>query len=296
MGTALCFISKQGAGKNILSDFISNFIFGEKYSNSISDIDKVVGKFNSIIQNKLFTVLNECAQVNSSDYNTYWEQMKALITEKTFNMEKKYFDSVNMPNFNYFWLFSNNPNPIKIDGSNRRYTVMYCSDIYKGNDEYFDKLADALNQENANIFYSFLMDRDLSKFKFNSILLTEATKDQIKHCLSPINKFLFEKSISIYKNMNNDKLMITTTKLYDHYTKFCADNKCRDLGQIIFTKELKLILEYKEVKAKDRKSLRVFIFDIKKIKEYFLRDHKLDLEEIKNKEEIDIDIYDLLEE
>jgi hypothetical protein len=286
MGTALVFISKEGSGKNIFLDFLCDFVFGEKVSVSISDISKVTEKFNSIIANRLFTVLNECGQVNSSEYNTTWEKMKTLITEKRYDMEKKFSDPISIPNYNNMVFLSNNPNPIKMGGGNRRYSVFKCNDEYKGNNEYFEKLINSLDQNTADILYSYLMDRDLSKFKGNSIILTEAGKDQIRHCLSSINKWLYENCINIEADILNENKMINTSKLYNHYSKFCLSNKCKDLGHIIFSKEIKKIIDYKKIKTNSKESLRVFIFDIEKIKKYFLIEHKLELEEI---EEIEVD-------
>lgn len=59
-GTAILLKSQfQGAGKNIITDFIGNYVVGSRYYNTINDIEQVVDRFNSKSENKLLTICDD---------------------------------------------------------------------------------------------------------------------------------------------------------------------------------------------------------------------------------------------
>ena len=50
---------KQQAGKQIILNFIGEFIIGKKYFTTVKNVEQVSGKFNKAIQNMILTVLDE---------------------------------------------------------------------------------------------------------------------------------------------------------------------------------------------------------------------------------------------
>ncbi len=59
IGIAILLKSKQGAGKNIIWEFIADFMIGKKYSLVVGDIDRLLGRFNTIVENKILTICDE---------------------------------------------------------------------------------------------------------------------------------------------------------------------------------------------------------------------------------------------
>lgn len=263
--TALVLISTEGAGKNIIFDFLKKYIFGT-YGVNIADIEKVVGKFNSMITNKLLTVLNEANQVEGN-YNKAWEIMKNLITENKQIIERKGIDPIEVDDYNNYIFFSNNANPVKISGNDRRYFVNTCSNKYVGNTEYFRKLTESLNGDCANHLYTYLLSLDLSNVDLKKIPNTSTRTDQIVNSMSSFNKWLYENAY--YNEENIEDKNIPVNDMYEIYKEQCKRDNFIILNRLTFSKELNKILDNKILKDKDRKSYRVFVYDIEKIKSYF---------------------------
>ena len=78
IGVAMLLKSKQGSGKNIIWEFIADFIIGKKYSLVIGDIDRLLGRFNAIVQNKVITICDEISN-NGGAYKSN-DKLKNLIT------------------------------------------------------------------------------------------------------------------------------------------------------------------------------------------------------------------------
>ena len=49
----------QQCGKNIITDFIGDKVLGPNLHYATSDLGKILGKFNSLIQGKKLVVMNE---------------------------------------------------------------------------------------------------------------------------------------------------------------------------------------------------------------------------------------------
>ncbi len=49
----------QQCGKNIITDFIGNKVLGQHLHFATSDLEKILGRFNSVIQARKLIVMNE---------------------------------------------------------------------------------------------------------------------------------------------------------------------------------------------------------------------------------------------
>lgn len=79
--------SDQGTGKNIFTNTICNLI--KQYSHSsISDIDEIVGQFNSSLENCMLMILNEMRNTNENR-NTNYDCMKSIITDNVVRINEK---------------------------------------------------------------------------------------------------------------------------------------------------------------------------------------------------------------
>lgn len=262
-GVALVFISNEGAGKNIIFDWLKERIFGQ-YAVNVADIDKIVGKFNNTLSYKLLTLLNEANQVDGN-YNKAWDLMKNLITENKQIVEKKGVDPFEIDDYNNYLFFSNNSNPVKISGRDRRYMINTCSNKYVGNKKYFIELSDLLNQELADHLFSYLLQYKC--FSLRDIPNTDARTEQKINSLSAVNKWLYHKAFDIVETTEDIKM--SSEQIYNIYKEHCEKEGFIKLSIINFTKDLKKVIEQKVTKNKERKSVRLFIFDIQQIKKYF---------------------------
>lgn len=269
--TALVFISKEGAGKNIIFDFLKKYIFSN-YAVNVCDLEKITGKFNSMLSNKILTVLNEANQVLNTSYNKTFETLKNLISENKQIVEKKGLDPFEIDDYNNYMFFSNNPNPIKISSNDRRYMISNCSDKYVGNHNYFENLIKSLNEECATHFYTYLLSLDLSKINLKQIPINKCKTEQIINSMSSFNKFLYTNACDIEKNIDDDKY-IDINYFYDLYKEKCHQDGFIILNKLTFSKEMHLILDKKVIKIKNDddkwSSKKVFVYDIKQIKNHF---------------------------
>ena len=54
----------QQCGKNIIMDFIGDKVLGEHLHFAISDLEKILGRFNSTIQARKLIIMNETGMSN----------------------------------------------------------------------------------------------------------------------------------------------------------------------------------------------------------------------------------------
>lgn len=158
-GVALVILSEaQGAGKGIITDFLLDKVFGRKLGKCIGDIERVVHRFNSILDKKLLVVLDEMNQVDAGAYHKSFDVIKHLITEKTVQIERKGVETTEEESFVNFLLTTNNTFSVKVEQSDRRYAMFRCSDKRAKDFDYFRELAKSLTDECARHFIKFLID------------------------------------------------------------------------------------------------------------------------------------------
>jgi hypothetical protein len=189
--TEVCLLiqGKQGSGKTTLVEDLLKKMMGIKYVFNTCDIDKIIGKFNSSIAGKLMTILNEAS---GKDTYSVIEKIKDSITRKDVSIEHKGHDPVSVTDYCNYCYTTNNVKPLPIGEDDRRFQVIECSDKYKGDTEYFDKLYDAIdNDEIVKSLYNFLIKRDISKFNpSRDRVVTEATTDLHELNREPVDMFL----------------------------------------------------------------------------------------------------------
>jgi hypothetical protein len=274
-GTALVFISEQGSGKGIFGEYLVEKIIGKEYAWLCNDIGYFVAKFNSITALKMLTVLDELTSIGgtSRDFHATFDKMKALITNKTTVIERKGIDSLMVDDFNNLILFSNNENCVKVENSDRRYMITRTNEEFVGNRRYFTDLAEEL-EDNADDFYTYLMQYDLFDFEIRDIPMTDTKDKQIHLSLSPLVKFVIE---SINNDSFKDKVGATEfAECYDQYARdngLCSHTMKMKRGNTYSDTLLKL-----EIEKKKQTSGWFLMWNVQKIKENLLRHYKVTCE------------------
>ena len=134
-GTALCFISEQGAGKNIFWQVIMDIITPEYYAYVIQRAH-MQGKFNNHLANKLFVMCDEVTWGGCHETNSL---MKARITQPNMMLEKKGCDAYNVCAYERYVVLSNEAWPIKVEQSDRRWAIYDVSSRRISDTVYFDR-------------------------------------------------------------------------------------------------------------------------------------------------------------
>ena len=81
-------LALQQCEKNIITDFIGDKVLGPHLHYATSDLGKILGKFNSVIQGKKLIVINETS-MSSGEWNRFNEHLKSLIMKGKVSIECK---------------------------------------------------------------------------------------------------------------------------------------------------------------------------------------------------------------
>lgn len=265
-GVLLVFKSKQGTGKSSFWNWFGNSIIGKNWYLTINDAHLLIdNKFNSELQNKLFTLLDE-AQTNGK-YIVGNERMKTKITENNIRIEPKGLEPYIMEDRNNYVLLTNNDFPVKIDDSDRRYCCFNTSDELIKNTKYFNNYFEILkNKDISENFYYYLLNLDIKGFNPENMPETELkTEIRIDSAPTPI-KYL----IDLYKNgaksyienedidniinsfNSSDNSPVDSKKLYRLYKEYALYN-CPGEKVFVYTgfiRKLKELLNINSEKSK----------------------------------------------
>jgi len=223
----IIFQGTQGAGKSIVVDTIANHIIGKEYAVSTSSPERVFfGTFNSLLCNKIFSVINEAG----NELRGCMDKIKDLCVVDNINVEKKGKDPITFTNYNNFIGTTNNLNPFDIDWDDRRFAWFRTSDKYLGNEDYFNMLRDSIEHEDfASSLYNYLkyeINITIRNFQKSRPITQEYVKVKLRNLPNPI-KFLQSHGIDFRKGRDNALLLrcISKSTFYGYYKKYCEDNK-----------------------------------------------------------------------
>ncbi len=217
-GIIIVVTSKQGVGKNILTDLFIEHLFGSAISTTIDDLEKITTRFNVIVEKKIFIVLDEAIVVNKmGNYHKVFNILKSKISGKTQIIEKKFIDSYVIDDCCNYVLFSNYENIVKVETTDRRYVVLEASDKYKGNSDYFIKFVkDCYRKDCMFEFVKYLMSLDIENYNLESNMpMTDLKKNLMYKSIGIKEKFV----LTLLKNYNDDD-RIENGILYERYEEF----------------------------------------------------------------------------
>lgn len=162
--TSIILWSPQGCGKNIFTDFLINYVFGLGITFTCAGLDQILDHFNDHLRGKIFCEIDELptGDNTASSYHMGFDKFKNLITQDLIAFEEKYGKKGAEENYLNFWASTNNIGSVKIEEGDRRFFVLNVNASRKGDHAYFDSILETFNQENGNIFYSYLMDYEIN--------------------------------------------------------------------------------------------------------------------------------------
>ncbi|HHS9739317.1 TPA: DUF5906 domain-containing protein [Raoultella ornithinolytica] len=162
-----------------------------QYAAHINGAGHIAGRFNSILANKLLVFADEVTIRKPSEA----DRLKAIISEPTFNLERKGIDAEPMPNFARLIFASNSTQVLQAGIRERRYLVLEPSPEKAQSREYFDRLHDWLNDDGAAKLLGYFKGLDLSGFDPQRAPQTEALREEILQGLSGVELFLYSELI-----------------------------------------------------------------------------------------------------
>jgi Family of unknown function (DUF5906)/Primase C terminal 2 (PriCT-2) len=137
---SLLLYGDEGAGKSKFLQRMGKRIFGRRYCAKTSGMSKITQRFNSAIDCKVFVVVDEIGVQTLAAWNKVAETIKALVTESTLQVEKKFHETEEVKNFSNYAFTTNYNNCFKVDPKNRRYQIVEVNNCFIGDTGYFDRL------------------------------------------------------------------------------------------------------------------------------------------------------------
>ncbi|KAA6380777.1 MAG: hypothetical protein EZS28_023693, partial [Streblomastix strix] len=172
---AIILQGRQGIGKNRFTDVIAELT--NRYScPNITNIDEFTGKFNSVVENKMFSVLIEAMNYNDSKKGVA-TIMKSIISDQTIRINEKNQSRRIAVNVMNVMNVTNSDMTIQPETDDRRHLVCACKTVHQVTEEHPEQT-------------EYL--RTQVKFKASLIPMTEAKKQLINVSRSPADDVIIE--------------------------------------------------------------------------------------------------------
>lgn len=229
---AFIFKSKEGVGKNVMLNAISNII-GNAHYISTSKIDDIFGTYSEGFYKKIIINLNE---LDGKDSILHEGHIKSFITENTIIINPKQVRPAEINNYARLIIFSNKSTPIKIDPTvgDRRWIVFQSTEKYLNKDYgyiFWSKLVSYFkNPKFIACLYDDLNNNDISKMEWSKRPITKAYIELCNNNIPTealfLEHFIENKIYENFEDFNEDEkkqFNFSTTMLYNYYVSFCTE-------------------------------------------------------------------------
>lgn len=218
MPIAIIIKSREGVGKNVFLDTFCNIINKVHYLTSSKPSD-FFGE-HAEVANRLVINMNECEGKDTWDMEG---RIKSFITEDTIRLNPKNIRPYDVANYARLFIFTNKPNPIRIDvrSKDRRNVVFQATMKYlasKYNTSFWTALVAHFKKPTfLSALYHYFNTRDLSQWNWKKRPITPAYIEMAKQYV-PIESLYFEDLIFAegLKEMEMD-----SASLFNSFTIFC---------------------------------------------------------------------------
>ncbi|BDA41857.1 hypothetical protein COCOBI_02-6520 [Coccomyxa sp. Obi] len=222
-GVAVVVKGLPGTGKGLVFNKLMSAIYDEHYV-QCKDIHDLTGGFNSLTAKKMLVNLDEA----------------------TF---EKYKDSVQIKSYVNLVITTNEDFPVAITEGDRRYFVLETSRTISNNHPYWDPIVHLFEADltkTSELFYRYLMHRDLSDFRVRHFPETAARAAIMVESRDNVTAFLQDLTMKPDAAFSNEHqaTYISTGRLYELYKMFVdkGDVYGVQMKKIGFARRLKALL------------------------------------------------------
>lgn len=221
--------SKEGGGKNLIVEIFTR-LFGTNAC-TVTDSGDLTSRFNDHLALSVFSFLNESTW---GGFRQSVGRLKALITDRTITVEKKYLLKFQVRNYSHIIIAGNHDWVAPVAIHDRRYFYLDLSDERRGDFEYFGKLAEQIENSGQETFLHFLMARDISTFNPRDLPQNQSESkldNQLRAADSALN-WLIEiigdceltddlNNLITQGEWSNGPVRVSKTKFYSAYCQWC---------------------------------------------------------------------------
>ena len=213
---------KQGSGKNVLLDFLQDYVFGKNITHYTCGLDSILEKHNHLMKNKKVIIVDELASSQDTFINNF-DRLKSMMTGSHLVINPKGVNQMAIRNVLCLFLLSNHMG-ILLEPTDRRYFCLKVSEKYVGNNDYFKKLTNTFTQKTGDIFFSYILQRgDSREINIKIPPMNDFKREIIGAGYNSSVRFLSEIHNGEQDESPDDSTEYTATKLYDKYKSWCAD-------------------------------------------------------------------------
>ena len=215
----LVFVSKQGAGKNLLLNMIRKMLGNKKVFESTNPSRDVWGNFNGQMADAFLVNLSE---TSAMDFKNAYGQVKALITDDMITINEKCVKPFKLPSYHHFIMFTNEMEAVKPSKDDRRNCLIQCSDdlIKVGKKEqqleeiekYIQTFVKTMNDvDSVKTVFEWLKSMPVENFISKPFPMTEFHKTQSELSMTPIEAWLKD---FIGFHHEEKELILSTSECY----------------------------------------------------------------------------------
>ena len=193
-GVVLCVKSKQGGGKGVVMDALSNII-GKNHYKQVSNANQIFGDFNGMLEACVLADLDEAIWGGDKKLEG---MIKNRITEKKQIINKKNKEAYTIDDYCNYNITTNNDRFAPVSSpEDRRHYCIECDNRYSGRvntriTEYFKPIIEiAENPEKLKSFANYLYTKDISDFNPRVFNKTPLLQEQVQHSWNSVQKWWF---------------------------------------------------------------------------------------------------------
>jgi len=240
--TSPVFTSVEGTGKNSFFDLIARMMGNDLYFETGDADNQVFGRFATALEKNKLLFMDE---MEGSVAFKHQAKIKSIITNERHTIERKNVDSYEIKNLSAVVFASNNPTPVKVSGSDRRFFVYRPQKVL--DQKFFDTWRVWVkNPQNQRAVYDYLMALDVEDVNWISDRPVSSTYQEMKYNALP--SFIKWLDYTICDNFQNNWINrpVEIKTLYDSYKSFGHTNEKNVKS---FGLELKKLIEKEDLKG-----------------------------------------------
>lgn len=249
-GTAIAIRGPQGCGKGTLTKWIQAII-GPVHSMKISTGDRLTGRFNSHLMDKVF--INADEAIWSGDRKIAGT-LKALITESPLDFEQKGVNPISLPSYLRIIFTSNEKWMVPAESDDRRFVVLDCGTSHVKDKPCYKALNEQMENGGAVELYHTLLEWDYSEVDIRQAPSTRALIAQKLESLPTVDRWwysvLYRGSIASTEYVVegeedapppwlNDRQFFVTQDMHKAYTDSLKGSGRRVVDDVAFGRRLK---------------------------------------------------------
>ena len=200
----------------------------DKVFETANPLRDVFDGFNGQMANAFLVNLNE---VEKKDMIGARGKLKNLITDPKITINEKNEKKIEIDSYHRFLITSNEGEPINTSKDTRRDVIIRCSDELLGNDIYFDKINELIDDNLImRDFYDYLMTiGGLSDFRKIPMPKTDYQLNMTELNIPIIEQWVSHWTFTHFKDENRVKEM-TSKEMYDEFIEWKIDNNIKDFN------------------------------------------------------------------